>query len=139
MSGEPVLFRAEAEANRERAVHGAHGPVVELAHALAQAGFVDGAYLLEQDHAVAVQTHALPGQLYMGRQPRLARLARYRGRDDRGAVPVARVVLNDEHRAHPALFAAHHRAKVGIVDVSSFDHAFSHSGKVSPNTVYVGC
>ena len=41
--------------------------------------------------------------------------------DDGGAVAVAGVVLHDEHRTHAALLTAHHRAEIGIVDLSTSD------------------
>ena len=37
-------------------------------------------------------------------------------------VLVAGVVLDDKHRAHAALLAAHYRAEVGVIDISSSDH-----------------
>ena len=40
------------------------------------------------------------------------------------SVPVAGVILDDEHRAHAPLLAADHRAKVGVIDISAFDHCF---------------
>ena len=78
--------------------------------ALAQARFVNGAYLLEQYHAVARKPHALGVKLNMRRQTRLACLARYCRSDHRWAVLIAGVVLDDEHRAHAALLRADDRA-----------------------------
>src|SRR5699024_10638631 len=52
------------------------------------------------------------------------------GGNDGGAVPVAGVVLHDQHRAHTPLLAAHHGTQVGIEDISSFYaviHSSSHS------------
>ena len=57
----------------------------------------------------------------MCRQPGLARLRGDRRRDDRGAVAVARVVLDDQNRADAALLAAHHRGEIGIVNIAALD------------------
>lgn len=128
------MLIAEAETDGQRAVHGAHRARVQTAHALAQTGFVDGADLLEQDDAVAVEPHAAPLQGNVGGQLRLAGLAGDGRRDDRGAMAVAGVVLDDQHRAHPALLAADHRAQVGKIDISSFDHGCIHTPKnLRPN------
>ena len=51
-------------------------------------------------------------------------LAHLRGdgrRDHRGAVAVSRVVLHDQYRSDAALLAAHHRAEVGVIDLSALD------------------
>ena len=67
----------------------------------------------------------------MGGQLGLAHLGGDGRRDDGGAVAVSRVILDDEHRAHAPLLAAHHRAQVGIENIASFDytvvHVISHS------------
>ena len=75
--------------------------------------------IIEQDDAVPAQAVVARRQLYVRRQPGLSRLRGYRRGDNRRAVPVARVVLDDEHRPHAALLAAHYGAEVGVVDVSA--------------------
>ena len=140
MNGAVELFGfPEAEADGQSLVDGAHGALVELAHALAQAGFVDGADLLKQNDAVAVEAGRAAGELDVRRQLGLAHLARDRRGDDGGAVAVAGVVLDDQHRAHPALFASDHRAEVGKIDSSASNHVVSHSVNNSPKPFYVGC
>ena len=50
--------------------------------------------------------------------------------DDRGAVPVAGVILDDQNGPHAPLLTAHDGAKVGIKNVASFHtviHVSSHS------------
>lgn len=50
--------------------------------------------------------------------------------DDSRAMTVARIVLDDQNRPHAPLLTAHHRAQIGIKDVSSFYavvHKSSHS------------
>src|SRR5699024_7092388 len=96
---------------------------VELAHPLAQPGFVDSPHLLKQDDAVAVESAAWSVELDVSRQPRLAHLRGYRSGYDGGAVLVARVVLDYEHGSHASLFAADDGAQVGIEDISASYHA----------------
>ena len=50
----------QPEADGQGRVDRAHRVLVEPSHALAQAGLVERAYLLEQDDAVAVEPDALP-------------------------------------------------------------------------------
>ena len=112
----------QAEADGQSVVNGGHGSVVKLTHPLAQTGLVDRAYLLQKNYTVAVQSHTLGVKLYVRRQPCLAYLAGYGCGDHSGTVLVAGVVLDDKHRAHAALLAAHYRAEVGVIDISSSDH-----------------
>ena len=67
-------------------------------------------------------TDAAAVQLDMGRQLRLAHLAGDGRGYDRGAVAVAGIVLDDQNRAHAALFTADDRAEVGKINIASFDH-----------------
>jgi hypothetical protein len=70
-------------------------------------------------------------QLDVGRQTRFVYLGRNRRSDYSGAVPVARIVLDNQHRPKSALLAAHNGAEVGVIDLSSFDiHAASLSDEV---------
>lgn len=78
-----------------------HDALVRVAHVLAQAAFVDGADLLEQDDGVLIQPHVVPGERNVRREPRLAGLAGDGGGDDGWRVFVAGVVLNDEHGRVP--------------------------------------
>lgn len=60
----------EPEAHGYGAVHFVHRRAVELAHPLAQAGFVQRAYLLEQHHAVAAEAVIAGRELDMRRGSR---------------------------------------------------------------------
>ena len=120
----------QAEAHRNGVVHPLHHRAVHPAHPLPQAAFVQGADLLQQDHGILGQAAALGRHLDMGGQLGLAHLGGDGRRDDGGAVAVSRVILDDEHRAHAPLLAAHHRAEIGVEDVASFHtvvHVRSHS------------
>ena len=66
------LGRGQTKAHRQGVVHGAHGALVQVAHPLPQAGFVQGADLLQQDDAVPVQAHAGPRQVDVGGQAGLS-------------------------------------------------------------------
>ena len=83
--------------------------------------FVQRSDLFQQDDGIPRQSAALRGQCDMGGQLGLAQLRGDGGGDDRRAVAVAGVVLHDEHRPHTALFAAHHGAEIGIIDVAASD------------------
>ena len=69
----------------------------------------------------------------MGGQTGLSGLRGDGGGDHGGTVAVAGVVLYDQHRTHAPLLTAHHRAQIGIKDVSSFYavvHKSSHSAGI---------
>ena len=57
----------------------------------------------------------------MGGEPGLVLLGCDGGGDDGGAVAIAHIVLHDEHRAHTALLAAHHRTEIRIIDLAASD------------------
>ena len=76
----------EAEAHGYAPVDAVHGGRVELSHALAEAGFVQRAYLLEQHHAVAAQAVIAGRELDVRRQTRLAGLRRDGRGNNRRAV-----------------------------------------------------
>ena len=78
-------------------------------------------YIADIEALNAEQTAALRRQRDMGRQSGLAQLGGDGRRDDRGAVSVAGVILNDQHRTDAALLAAHHRREIGIVNIAALD------------------
>ena len=78
--------------------------------------------LSPQDDAVAVEPDAAAVQFDMRGKLCLSHLGRDGRGYDRGAVAVAGIVLDDQNRAHAALFAADDRAEVGKVNIASFDH-----------------
>ena len=120
LCGGGLLYAREAEADGDGRVDLIHDALVRVAHVLAQAAFVDGADLLEQDDGVLIQPHVVPGERNVRREPRLAGLAGDGGGDDGWRVFVAGVVLNDEHGACAALLAADHRAEIGIEIIAAF-------------------
>ena len=111
----------QPEADGNGGIHLFHHRAVHTAHALPQALFIQRPYLLQQDHGIPRQSAALGRQRDMGRQLRLPQLRRDGGGDDGWAVPVAGIVLYDQHRAHAPLLAAHHGAEVRIVNVAASD------------------
>ena len=95
-----------------------------------EAALVDGPDLLQEDHGILGKAHAAPCNIDVGGKPCLPGLAGDGGGNDRGGMPVAGIVLDDEHRSGAALLAAHHRGQVRVKDVAPFDqavHMVSHS------------
>ena len=80
-----------------------HGPV-NMGHIFFEPLFVDRADLLQKDHRVFYNPVIPCADFDMGRQLRLIHPGCNCRTDHRRAVPVAHIVLNDQHRAHPALF-----------------------------------
>ena len=120
--GKPRGFVLQAKAHGNCIVDLGHRRVIQFSHALTQSGFIDGAYLLKQYDAVTGKSHTLRIELDVGRQSRLAGLARYRSGNNRWAVFIAGVVLNDQNGSHPALLRAHNGAQVGIIYISALDY-----------------
>ena len=112
----------QSEAHRDGGVHLLHHLLLHMAHPFPQPLFIQRPHLLQQDDGVPVQAAALVHRKgNMGRQAGLARLRGDRRRDDRRAVSVAGVILNDQHRTDAALLAAHHRREIGIVNIAALD------------------
>ena len=66
------------------------------------------------------EAHVVPAQRNVRRQARFAGLAGDGSGNNRRRMLIAGVVLHDEHRPAPALFAAHDRAQVGVKNVAAF-------------------
>ena len=80
------VHSVQPEADGEGGVDGVHRGLVDAAHALAQAGLIQGADLLEQDDAVPVETGAALRERDVRRELRLVEAAGDGRGDDRGAV-----------------------------------------------------
>ena len=107
-----------------------HLRLVQPPHVLSQPPLVQSPNLLQQDHGILGQAVSFGRELNVGGQTGLAGLGRNGRRDYSRTVAVARVILHNKHRTHTPLLAAHHRAQVGIKNVSTFDaviHKSSHS------------
>ena len=118
----------EAEADRNRLIDAVHLRLVQPPHTFAQAAFVYRAYLFEKYHRVFRQPHRFRIYVYMSGELRFAYLARDCGGYDSRTVTVADVVLNDQHRPEPPLFASDYGTEIGIINISAFDvQNFSHS------------
>ena len=76
---------------------------------LTQSAFINGSDLLQQDHGILAQTYTATGNVDMGGQPGLSRLAGDGRGDDRGRMAVSRIILHDQDRAGAALFAPNNR------------------------------
>ena len=114
----------QAEADGQGLVYFFHRIIIHRTHLLAQSALVEGAYLLQQHHAVLAQSAAAGLDRYVGGELGLALPAGYRRGDNGGGVAVAYVVLHNQHRPYPALLAADHRAEIGVIYISSFDVHF---------------
>ena len=114
----------EPQAHGNGVVDGGHGFGVEVAHFVAEAFFIDGAHLLEQDHGVLGEADAFGGEIDVGREAVFPEAAGDGGGDDGGAVSVADVVLDDEDGPDSSLFAAHDGAEIGVIDIAAFDCHF---------------
>ena len=59
----------ESKADRNGIIDQGHLFFVQVAHMLTKPFFIDGTYLLQQDHRVLTQAHTATGNVYMGRKP----------------------------------------------------------------------
>ena len=102
-------------------VDAVHHWAVQMAYLVFEPFFVDGAKLLQKDDRILFDL-IFPGKdLDVGRKLRLVHSRRDRSADDRRAVPVSNIVLDDQHRAHPALLRTDDRAEIGIINIASSD------------------
>ena len=80
---------------------------------------IQRADLFQQHHAVLGKAGVRRPDVDVGGQAGLVQPGCNGRRDHGGAVPVADLVLYDQHRAHTALLRAHHRRKIGVENFSS--------------------
>ena len=117
----------ETETDGDGIIHFLHKYVVDMSHFFAQARFIDGADLLQQDDGILHEPEALCIDVNMGGKLGFSQLACDGGCDDGGAIFVANVILDDEHGAQTPLLTADDGAEIGIIDISAFDGHFDHS------------
>ena len=91
----------------------------DLAGALAQAVLIQGADLLQQDHAVLGQAGIRRPDVDVGGQAGLIQPGCNGRRDHGGAVAVADLVLDDQDGADAPLLRADHGRQVGVENFSS--------------------
>ena len=91
----------------------------DLAGALAQAVLIQGADLLQQDHAVLGQAGVRRPDVDVGGQAGLIQPGCNGRRDHGGAVAVADLVLDDQDGADAPLLRADHGRQVGVENFSS--------------------
>jgi hypothetical protein len=97
-----------------------------MSHLIFKTPFVYRAYLLEQNHRIALKSRtvavdraACAAYLDMSGQFDLVDPARYRRRNDGRTVSVANVVLHDKNGTHSSLLRSDNGAEIGIVNISS--------------------
>ena len=98
-----------------------------MADPLFETLLVNGTQLLQQDHRILDHVTFSRGQLHMGRQFCLVHAGSDGSTDHSGAVPVAHIVLNNKYRADASLLASHHRAKIRIKNIPSFNYHTIHT------------
>ena len=111
--------RVQPQAHVQRLVHAALIFRGDLPGALPQAVFVQGADLFQQHHAILGKAGVHRPDVDVGGQAGFVQPGCNGSCDHGGAVPVADLVLHDQHRAHAALFRTDHRRKVRIKNFSS--------------------
>ncbi|CAN4043134.1 DUF4320 domain-containing protein, partial [Dysosmobacter welbionis] len=102
-------------------IHILHSRRVQAAYVFFQAGAVNGAHLLQQDNGVLVQPLKVAAQPDVGGDGAFAGSAGNGRRDHRGAVPVAHIVLDHQHRPDAALLGADDRRQVCVVNITFFN------------------
>ena len=120
MGGKISLHSRQTEGYSDGTVHLLHLLLAESSHVLPKAALVDGADLLQEDDTVPAEANTASGDVDVGGEPGFSGLAGDGGGDDRWGMAVSRVILDDEHRTGTALFAAHHRTKIGVKNVAAF-------------------
>ena len=101
-------FLRKSEGYVKRLVYLLHGSIVKMAHFVLKPPFIDGSYLLQQHNGILGQP-SVGFYRDMGGKPCLSGLACDSGGNYGGALFVAHVILNDQHRTYPALLASYHR------------------------------
>ena len=89
-----------------------------MADLFSQPPFVDRPDLLQKNDRITRKT-AVGRHVYVRRKARFAHPARYRGGDDRRAVPVADVVLYDKYRTKHSLLGSDDRRKIRVISTPS--------------------
>ena len=118
---ESSVFSFEPKADEQAVVYSMHHGIIQMTDLFFQPLFIDGADLLQQDDRIFGQGIFCSGKGDMGRQLCLVHLGSDSGTDHGGAVFVAYVILHNENRADAPLFAAHHRAQVCKINISTSD------------------
>ena len=110
-----------------------HRFFIQRSHFLAQPPLIQRADLLGQNDGILGQAVIGGAERDMRRHFGLVDLRCNGGGNHGRAIPVAHIVLYDQHRADTALLTADHRAEIGIVNISPFDagiHVGSHSDEI---------
>ena len=93
----------------------------DFSHAFFEPLLVNRADLLKQNHTVFRQPAALCTEGDMRGELCLIAPAGDCGCDDRRAVAVSDVILNNQHRTDAALLRADNGAEIGVIDFAAFD------------------
>ena len=99
-----------------------------MSHFFLESAFVKRSHLLQKNHRILGKPCLFGIYVYMGGQVGFAHSGCNRRRNNRGAVPIANVVLYDQHRTKPSLLGSDHGTQIRIVNISAFDtHSHHHS------------
>ena len=121
----PIIDWEKPNADFQRMVKLAHLVFSKRTKLIPQSAFINGAKLFQQDDRVAVKTWDWSIQVHMSRKFMLTFPAGDRGCDHCGTVPVAHIVLENDHRTDSALLGANYRPQVCIVDITPADVLFA--------------
>ena len=120
-----LLGGSKTEADGDGGIDVIHHGIVKMPHLLLEAALVEGSDLLQEDHRILGESHLLGVNIDVRGESCLAHARGDGGGNDRGAVFVADVVLNDEDGSQSSLLGAHHGAQIGVINISSSDTHFS--------------
>lgn len=120
-----IIDWEKPNADFQRMVKLAHLVFSKRTKLIPQSAFIDGAKLFQQDDRVAVKTWDWSIQVHMSRKFMLTFPAGNRGCDHCGTVPIAHIVLENDHRTDSALLGANYRPQVCIVDITPADVLFA--------------
>jgi len=116
----------QAKANCNSIIHHSHLLIIQMAHVLPQTAFVNSPDLFQKNDGILAQPYTASGNIDMGRQPGFSRLAGNGSRNDCRRMAVTRVILYDQHRTGPSLFAANHRRQICIENIAPLHCCFRH-------------
>lgn len=115
-----LLKLRKAQAHPKAFFYPAHRRNIQAPELFLQPSFVNGSYLLQQDNRILRQSVPFSFDFYMRRKLCLIYFRGNCRHDDRRAVPVAHVVLQNQYRPYSALFTAYHRRQIGVIDLAPF-------------------
>ena len=107
-----ALMQTEADGNG--VVHLRHDRLVQMSHLLPQTAFIQCTDLFQQDDRVLGKPDTVGINIDVRGQAGLAHPGGNGGGNNRRAVAVADVVLDDQHRAQTSLLGTDNRAEISV-------------------------